>query len=87
MLYSQSISAREMQRDYKNVFRKANKELKPVVVFAHSKPLGAIIVIDLLEKIQMESIVQKTLREHKKGKTTLIEDFDLFERDIRDAAK
>lgn len=87
MLYSHSISAREMQRDYKDVFKKANEEQRPIVVFAHNKPLGAVIGVNLLEKIQMELIVAKTLKEHEEGKTTFIDDFEAFEKEVREAAK
>jgi hypothetical protein len=73
MLYPQSISAREMQREYRQVFAKANKEKKPVVVFAHNKPIGAVIGMDILEKLQVDYIVNQALRESKEGKTVVID--------------
>jgi prevent-host-death family protein len=73
MLYSQSISAREMQREYRQVFAKANKGKKPVVVFAHNRPLGAVIGMDMLEKLQVDYIVNQALRESKEGKTVVID--------------
>ncbi|PJB88020.1 hypothetical protein CO083_03925, partial [Candidatus Roizmanbacteria bacterium CG_4_9_14_0_8_um_filter_34_12] len=74
MLYQQSISARQMQREYKTVFDCANKEKTPVVVFAHNKPLGAVIGLELLEKLQMDTILKEALQEYKKGKTRTISD-------------
>lgn len=78
MLYSQSISAREMQREYRQVFAKANKGKKPVVVFAHNKPIGAVIGMDQLERLQMESILKEAVNEYKMKETkTIKSDKDL----------
>lgn len=72
MLYSQSISAREMQREYRQVFAKANKGNKPVVVFAHNKPIGAVIGIEQLERLQMETVLKQAVNEYKMKETKII---------------
>lgn len=90
MLYNTGVSAREMQRDYKSIFRKANKEKKPVVVFAHNQPLGAVIGLDLLEKFQLEALLKQALDEFKKGKTRKIkseEDIEEYLSELEQAVK
>ena len=67
MLTQLSVPAREMQREYKAVFSRANKHKKPVVVFAHNKPIGAVIGLDQLEKIQLDMVLRDALAEYKKG--------------------
>ena len=51
----------------------ANRSKEPIVVMANNKPLGAIISLDLLEKLQLEAILDKALKEYKAGKTVSIE--------------
>jgi len=72
MLTQFSVPAREMQREYKAVFSRANKYKKPVVVFAHSKPIGAVIGLDLLEKLQLDMALREALTEYKNGETQSI---------------
>lgn len=64
-----TISARQIQREYKKVLQKANKSKKPIIVMANNKPLGAVIGLDLLEKFQLESVLKEALEEYKAGKT------------------
>lgn len=64
-----TISARQIQREYKKVLGKANKSEEPIVVMSRNKPLGAIIGLDLLEKIQLEFVLREALDEYKAGKT------------------
>lgn len=66
------ISARQIQREYKKVLQKANKSKEPIIVMANNKPLGAIIGLELLEKIQLEAVLNEALREYKAGKTKSI---------------
>ena len=49
-----TISARQIQREYKKVLQRANESKEPIVVMANNKPLGAVIGLDLLEKLQLE---------------------------------
>ncbi len=67
-----TISARQIQREYKKVLEKANKSKEPIVVMAHNKPLGALIGLDLLEKLQLEAVLHEALEEYKAGKTKAI---------------
>lgn len=67
-----TISARQIQREYKKILQKANKSKEPIIVMSHNKPLGAIIGLDMLEKIQIESILKEALDEYKTGKTKRI---------------
>mgnify|MGYP001603036563 FL=1 len=67
------ISARQIQREYKKVLEDANKSKEPIVVMANNKPLGAVIGLDLLEKLQLEAVINEALEEYKLGKTVSIE--------------
>lgn len=67
-----TISARQIQRDYKWVLDKANKSKEPIIVMSNNKPQGAIIGLDLLEKIQIEAVLKEALDEYKAGKTKAI---------------
>lgn len=80
MLYQQSISARQMQREYKTIFDRANEKKIPVVVFAHNKPLGAVIGLELLERLQMDTILKEALHEYKKGETRSISNAEELEK-------
>ena len=66
------ISARQIQREYKKVLEDANKSKEPIVVMANNKPLGAVIGLDLLEKLQIEAVLNEALKEYKAGKTKKI---------------
>ena len=68
-----TVSARQIQREYKKVLEDANKSKEPIVVMANNKPLGAIISLDLLEKLRLETVLSEALAEYKAGKTVSIE--------------
>ena len=68
-----TVSARQIQRGYKKVLEDANKSKEPIVVMANNKPLGAIISLDLLEKLQLETVLNEALKEYRAGKTVGIE--------------
>ena len=82
-----TISARQIQREYKKVLERANKSNEPIVVMANNKPLGAIIGLDLLEKIQLELMVKQALKESKSKKTKVIKTSDELERDLKELEK
>lgn len=67
-----TISARQIQREYKKVLKLANDSKEPIIVMANNKPLGAIIGLEMLEKIQLELIVKQALVESESGKTKVI---------------
>jgi len=89
-----TVSARQIQRDYKKVFERVNKENKPIVVITNNKPVGAIISLDLLDKIEksmkLELIVNEALEEYKAGKTKTIstrEELEDFFDEVRKSAR
>ncbi|MBI4096714.1 MAG: type II toxin-antitoxin system Phd/YefM family antitoxin [Candidatus Levybacteria bacterium] len=67
-----TVSARQIQRGYKKVLEDANKSKEPIVVMSNNKPLGAIISLDLLEKMQLEELLNQALIESRQGKTKII---------------
>lgn len=71
-----TVSAKQIQREYKKVFEQANKENTPILVITNNKPVGAIISLDLLDKlnknIQLELLEKEALKEYKKGETQTI---------------
>ncbi|MBI3954940.1 type II toxin-antitoxin system prevent-host-death family antitoxin [Candidatus Gottesmanbacteria bacterium] len=79
-----TISARQIQRNYKGVLEKANKSKEPIVVMAHNKPLGALIGLDLLEKLQLEAVLHEALEEYKAGKTKTISTKEELEADFEE---
>ena len=68
-----TVSARQIQRGYKKVLEDANKSKEPIIVMSNNKPLGAIISLDLLEKMQLEVVLEESLKEYKAVKTINIE--------------
>ena len=67
-----TISARQIQREYKKVLENANKSNEPIIVMSNNKPLGAIIGLDLLEKLRLDEAYQKAIKEYRSGKTKKI---------------
>lgn len=67
-----TVSARQIQREYKKVLQQANRSEDPIVVMTRNKPIGAIIGLDLLEKLQIEAVLKEALNEYKAGKTKSI---------------
>lgn len=68
-----TISARQIQREYKKVLAQANKSKGPIVVMSNNKPLGAVIGLNLLEKLQLEAVLNEALEEYKAGRTVDID--------------
>lgn len=68
-----TVSARQIQRGYKKVLEDANKSKEPIIVMSNNKPLGAIISLDLLEKLRLEAVLNEALKEYRAGKTVGIE--------------
>jgi prevent-host-death family protein len=46
-----TVSARELQRDYKSIFSQVNRTNKPVVVISNNEPQGVILGLKELDKI------------------------------------
>ncbi|MDO8461195.1 MAG: type II toxin-antitoxin system prevent-host-death family antitoxin [bacterium] len=68
-----TISARQIQREYKKVLQKANESKEPIIVMSNNKPLGAVIGLDLLEKLQLKAVLNEALGEYRAGKTKSID--------------
>ncbi len=82
-----TISARQIQREYKKVLNQANKSKEPIIVMANNKPLGAVIGLDLLEKLQLEAALNEALAEYKAGKTKTIATPEDLEADFEEMRK
>lgn len=68
-----TVSARQIQRGYKTVLENANKTRKPIVVMSNNKPVGAVIGLELLEKLQLDLILKQAIEESQQRKTTIID--------------
>ncbi len=77
-----TISARQIQREYKKVLEKANKIKKPIIVISNNKPLGAIIGLDLLERIQLDLAAKEALENYRAGRATSISTPEELEADF-----
>ena len=64
-----TISARQIQREYKKVLQQANDSKEPIVVMSNNKPQGAIIGLDLLEKLQLDAVLKEAFEEYESGET------------------
>jgi len=82
-----TVSARQIQRGYKKVLEEANKSKEPIVVMSNNKPQGAIIGLDLLEKMRLEAIVLEALKESQEGKTKIIRTKQDLKRDFEELKK
>ena len=67
-----TVSARQIQRQYKKVLERANEFKEPIIVVSNNKPIGAVIGLDLLEKLQIEAVLKEAIDEYKLGKTKSI---------------
>ncbi len=85
-MYS-TVSARQIQREYKKILENANKSGSPIVVMSNNKPRGAIIGLDLLEKIQLDSALKEALEEYKEGKTLTITNKSELDKYLKDSGQ
>ncbi|MDO8498091.1 MAG: type II toxin-antitoxin system prevent-host-death family antitoxin [bacterium] len=79
-----TISARQLQRGYKKVLEEANKTNQPLIVMSNNQPQGAVIGLDLLEKLQLEAMLKEALKESREGKTKVISTEKELEEDLRE---
>lgn len=82
-----TVSARQIQREYKKVLKEANRSKEPIVVMSNNKPQGAIIGLDLLEKLQLDLALKEALEEYKAGKTKTISTKEELEADFEEMKK
>ncbi len=79
----QTISARQIQREYTKILAKANKVKEPIIVISNNKPQGAIIGLDLLEKMRLDAIYIEALDDLKKGRVRTISTREELEAEFR----
>lgn len=82
-----TISARQIQREYKKVLKQANESNEPVIVISNNKPQGAIIGLEMLEKIRLEAALKEALEEYRTGKTKSISTPEELEADFEEMRK
>lgn len=82
-----TVSARQIQRGYKKILLQANSSKEPIIVMANNKPLGAIVGLDLLEKIQLEMVLKEALEDYKTGRTKKISSIEELEVDFEEMRK
>ena len=82
-----TVSARQIQREYKKILEEANKSKKPIIVMSNNKPQGAVIGLDLLEKLQVDAVLKEALEEYKAGKTKEISTLKELEADFDEMRK
>ncbi len=82
-----TVSARQIQREYKKVLKEANESKEPIIVVAHNKPVGAVVGLDILEKLQAEAVLSQALKDYKAGKTKTISTMNDLEADFAEMRK
>lgn len=79
-----TISARQIQRGYKKVFQEANKSKEPIVVMSNNKPQGAIIGLEILEKLRMDAALKEAFVEYEAGETVSIKTKEDLEKHFKE---
>ena len=82
-----TVSARQIQREYKKVLEKANKLKEPIIVMSNNKPQGAVIGLDLLEKMRLTEVALEALRDYKAGRVKTISTPEELEADFKEMEK
>lgn len=82
-----TISARQIQRGYKKVLQRANQTKEPIIVMANNKPLGAVVGLEILERLQIEAVLNQALEDYKTGKTKTISTMEELEADFAEMKK
>ena len=82
-----TISARQIQREYKKVLQQANNSKEPIIVMSNNQPIGAIIGLDQLEEIQLNLLLKQALKESKLAKTKIIKTSKDLEKDFSELEK
>jgi prevent-host-death family protein len=82
-----TISARQIQREYKKILEKANKIKKPIIVISNNKPQGAVIGLDLLEQLRLNEAAMEALKDYKEGRTKSISTPEELEAEFEEIRK
>lgn len=68
MMFPQTTTAREIQRNYRQVFDRVKRTKKPVVVMRNNKPEVAIIDMKKMEEMEAIASVRQSRKEYAQGK-------------------
>ncbi len=68
----QTVTTKDIQRNYRKVFDLAKKTKQPVIVICNSKPDIAIIDLDKLEELEALNKVLHSWTEGRAGKTKIL---------------
>lgn len=86
-----TVSARQIQREYKKVLERANRIKKPLIVISNNKPQGAIIGLELLESLQLDLALKEAMEDYKAGRIKTIStpeeletEFELMRKESRE---
>ena len=82
-----TVSARQLQREYKKVLKKANRAKEPIVVIANNKLQGAVIGLDLLEDIRLNAVAEEVLKDYREGRTKSVSNAEELEADFEETKK
>lgn len=74
-----TVTARQIQKDYKRIFDQVKETQKPIIVITNSKPTVAIVSLDFLERVdkpndllRLRQLELEAIKEHEEGKTKVI---------------
>ena len=82
-----TVSARQLQREYKKVLKKANRSKEPIVVIANNKLQGAVIGLDQLEEIRLNAVAEEVLKDYREGRTKSISNAEELKADFEEMKK
>ena len=82
-----TVSARQLQRGYKKVLKKANRVKEPIIVIANNKLQGAIIGLDQLEEIRLNAVAEEAIKDYREGRTKSISNLEELEADFEEMKK
>lgn len=67
-----TVSARQLQREYTKILKKANRLNKPIGIVTNNKLQGAVIGINQFEKLRIDAVLKEALEDDKMGRTKTI---------------
>ena len=82
-----TVSARQLQREYKKVLKKANRTKEPIIVISNNKLQGAVIGLDQLEEIRLNAVAEEVLKDYREGRTKSISNLEELEADFEEMKK
>ena len=82
-----TVSARQLQREYKKVLKKANRTKEPIIVISNNKLQGAVIGLDQLEEIRLNAVAEEVLKDYREGRTKSISNAEELKADFEEMKK